>query len=50
MFGSTRELVIVAAVVVLAGALVGFGGLYVANNWVAHHRATSSVSPWLGAR
>jgi hypothetical protein len=50
MFGSTRELVIVAAVVVLAGAVVGIGGLYVANYWVAQHRAISSVSRgWAGA-
>jgi hypothetical protein len=49
MFGSTKELLVVAAIAVLAGVLVGFGGLYVADH-LAHHRTTSSASPWIGKR
>ena len=37
----------VVAIAVLAGILVGFGGLYVADH-LAHHRTAPSGSPWIG--
>jgi hypothetical protein len=40
MFGSTKELLIVVAIVALAGTLICFGGLYVADH-IAHHGPSS---------
>ena len=44
MFGSTKELVIVVAIVVIAGLVVGFGTLLAGASYIQQRRDTSSVN------
>ena len=44
MFGSTRELIIVVTVIVLAGILGGVAGLYVSNHRPHMQRGYSGYS------
>jgi len=44
MFSSQKELMVLLAVVVMAGAIIGFGPMYAVNHWIAHRRITYSSS------